>query len=162
MRGGAVLLGLLFAGGLGWLLSKASLVSDPWVTFVGIGTAFVPAVLFGLQMPKRTYEGCQARREARGFYEMMRYRKHYMAWVVDKQPDGLKYEEYLPYAVAFDLIEQWNDAFRDIVKQPPSWYSDPYGGVFVPMMFVSDLRAMTSDFGSAAGTPPRSSGASAR
>jgi uncharacterized membrane protein len=111
-------------------------------------------------MPQRTRYGDQVRRETLGFYEMMRHRKNYMAWVVEKQPDGLKYEEYLPYAVAFDCIEQWSDAFKDIVHEPPRWYHDPYGGAFYPMMFANNLRSMTSELGSAAATPPRSSGAS--
>ncbi|HXH61584.1 MAG TPA: DUF2207 domain-containing protein, partial [Fimbriimonadaceae bacterium] len=160
VRVGAIFGGILLAGLIGFLLSKFSLIQDPIIMALGIGLGLIPAVIFGYQMPKRTYAGTQCRREVNGFYEMMRHRENYMKWVVDTHPDGLKYEEYLPYAVAFDLIEQWNDAFKDIVTEPPSWYNDPYGGTFSTYMFASSLRSMTSDFGSAAATPPRSSGAS--
>jgi uncharacterized membrane protein YgcG len=159
-RAGGIVGGLLLAVFVTFVLSKLSLVLDDWVWLVGGGLALIPAIAFGAHMPMRTAYGTQVRRETLGFYEMMRHRENYMKWVVEKQPDGLKYEEYLPYAVAFDLIEQWNDAFKDIVHEPPSWYHNPYGGPFYAHMFAHDLRSMATDLGSAAATPPRSSGAS--
>lgn len=159
-RAGGVIGGIFLTAFVVFVLSKFSLVLDDWVWIMGGVLSLVPAIGFGLHMPMRTAYGTQVRRETLGFYEMMRHRENYMKWVVEKQPDGLKYEEYLPYAVAFDLIDQWNDAFKDIVHEPPHWYHNPYGGPFYAHMFAHDLRSMSSDFGSASATPPRSSGAS--
>lgn len=159
-RAGGIFLGIAIAVVVTFVLSKFSLVLDDWVWIVGGGLSLIPAFAFGWQMPMRTAYGTQVRRETLGFYEMMRHREHYMKWVVEKQPDGLKYEEYLPYAVAFDLIEEWNDAFKDIVHEPPQWYHDRFGGPFYAGLFAHDLRAMATNLGSAASTPPRSSGAS--
>ena len=156
----AIVAGIFMCAFVAFVLHSLSLAGEVWVAVLGTAIAIVPAASFGWHMPQRTRYGDQVRRETLGFYEMMRHRKNYMAWVVEKQPDGLKYEEYLPYAVAFDCIEQWSDAFKDIVHEPPSWYHDPYGGAFYPMMFANNMRSMTSELGSAAATPPRSSGAS--
>ena len=104
-RGFAIFLGVLLCGLVAVVLAQLSLVADVWVVVVGGALGLAPAVSFGWHMPMRTAYGTQVRRETLGFFEMMRHRENYMAWVVDKQPDGLKYEEYLPYAVAFDLIE---------------------------------------------------------
>ncbi len=160
VRGMAIFGGVVLTAVVAFLLFKISLVADVWVVALGGLVGLIPAVSLGWQMPMRTTYGHQVRQETLGFFEMMRHRENYMKWVVDKQPDGLKYEEYLPYAVAFDCIDQWNDAFADIVHEPPSWYHDPYGGVFMASMFAHDIRSMASDFGSAASTPPRSDGAS--
>lgn len=160
VRAGYIALGLILSAAVAFLLMHASLIAQTWTAVVGALAAMVPSTIFGYHMPKRTYPGTLARRQALGFYEMMRHRENYMAWVEDKHPDGLKYEEYLPYAVAFDLIDQWSDAFKDIVTEPPHWYHDPYGGAFSAHLFAHNMRAMATDFGTAAVTQPRSEGAS--
>ncbi len=38
------------------------------------------------------------------------------------------------------LEDKWADAFRDLYREPPSWYSSPnYRNSFSPNTFVSDL-----------------------
>lgn len=143
-----------------FLLSQLSLIHELPVLIAGAVLGLVPAVWISWHMPMRTRAGSVVRAKVLGFYEMMRHRENYMKWVVDTQPDGLKYEQYLPYAVAFDLIEQWNDAFKDIVREAPSWYVHPHGQAFYLASFGTDLRFMTSELGRTASTPPRSSGAS--
>ncbi|MCH8978994.1 MAG: DUF2207 domain-containing protein [Armatimonadetes bacterium] len=143
-----------------FLLSQLSLIHELPVVIVGALLGLVPALWISWHMPMRKPIGSVVRAKVLGFYEMMRHRENYLKWVVETQPDGLKYEEYLPYAVAFDLIDQWNDAFKDIVREAPSWYVQPHGQAFYLASFGSDLSFMTSELGRSASMPPRSSGAS--
>jgi len=38
----------------------------------------------------------------------------------EKSPE--KFEELLPYAIIFGLEKQWAEEFKDVYKNPPSWY----------------------------------------
>ena len=158
LRGAWIFGGIVLSAAVAFMLGSFSLIHEVWIMVVGGALGIVPAAWLGWHMPRRTLRGAEVRRELLGFFEMMRHRENYMRWVVKTQPDGLKYEEYLPYAVAFDLIEEWNDAFKDIMTEPPSWYHDRYATGFVMMNFTHTLSHITSDLSASAGTPPRSSG----
>ncbi|MCH7903761.1 MAG: DUF2207 domain-containing protein [Armatimonadetes bacterium] len=160
VRSGWILGGFALSGGVAYALFSLSIIQVVPAAIVGGLLGVVPAVWIGWHMPKRTRYGSAARRKVLGFYEMMRHRENYLKWVVETQPDGLKYEQYLAYAVAFDLIEQWNDAFKDILTEPPSWYKHPYGMPFHASLFAAALGHIVSQVGSAASMPLRADGAS--
>ena len=151
--------GLVLSAAVAYALLLLSIIQIMPVAVIGGLLGVIPAVWIGWHMPKRTRYGSAVRRKVLGFYEMMRHRENYLAWVVETQPDELKYEEYLPYAVAFDLIEQWNDAFKDILTEPPSWYKHPYGAHFHAALFAADLGIMFGQIGRAAAYTPRAEGA---
>ncbi|MCW5941015.1 MAG: DUF2207 domain-containing protein [Fimbriimonadaceae bacterium] len=157
------------AGGVA-VLVLMGFVSIAISPFSGVAPAVVGGIVglilviaFGMQMPKRTIEGALAHRRVQGFEEFVRRAKgKELDWAQRRQPDALMFEEYLPHAVAFGLVAQWASAFDGIVTEPPRWYVTPYGygGPFYMHSFASDLNDIGSAVGSAAVTPPRSSGAS--
>lgn len=138
-------------------------IGNPGPAIIGGIVALIPVIAFGLQMPKRTAAGALAHRRVQGFEEFIRRAKgRELDWAQRREPDALMFEEYLPHAVAFGLVDQWASAFDGIVKEPPRWYVTPYGynAPFYMHSFASDLGSIGNSVGAASVTPPRSSGAS--
>src|SRR6202008_614739 len=92
------------------------------------GALLTPAVvsvivlgLFAGIMPARTVEGARAREATLGFKEFLsrveedRYKRMITAPAL--------FEMYLPYAMAFGVEERWANAFKDIYREPPTWYT---------------------------------------
>lgn len=154
--GGAAIVVLAILAG--WL----SPFGDPLPSVVGAATGFLALVPFARLMPKRTAFGAKALAQARGFEEFLRRaRSKEFEWMDKVQPTAALFEEYLPHAVALGLTEQWASAFTEIVREPPHWYVAPMGQTsFNPVFLASDLDVVGRSIGSAATTPPRSSGAS--
>ena len=130
-----------------------------WV--IGVFASFFVVLLFSLLLPRRTQKGADTRCQVAAFENAMRGRKDYLEWVADKKIADAKYEEYLPYAIAFGLVQQWSDTFKDVVSAPPAWYSSPHGQAHWTMnSFTSDFTNATTSLGYAANTPPRTSSSS--
>jgi len=81
------------------------------------------AFLFAFIMPVRTKEGAILREDLLGLKmyikaaEIDRIKFHNAP---AKSPE--KFEELLPYAIIFGLEKEWAAEFKDIYKNPPSWY----------------------------------------
>lgn len=104
-----------------------------------VGTLIVIAI-FAHLMPARTYLGAKKHQEAKAFFEAMRYRGHYMTWVSKTNLDLAKYEEYLPYAVAFGLVKEWSSICGSVLTEMPSFYDSPGMGFdWNTYWFVSSL-----------------------
>ncbi len=75
-----------------------------------------------------TRKGAEAAAKANAFYEYMEHPDKFEQG--DKTPE--KFEEYLPYAIAFGFENTWIGRFRHVPDQPiPTWYYPVYrGGVF--------------------------------
>jgi uncharacterized membrane protein len=71
------------------------------------------------------------------------------------------FERFLPYAMAYGVEKQWSEAFEDICKQPPEWYSGTAPmAAFQAHAFTSDLNRMTAAAAATLASAPRSSGGS--
>jgi hypothetical protein len=116
-------------------------------------------VVFAMLMPARTLQGARTREKVAGLYEAIRGRKHYMEWVADKELVSAKYEEMLPYAMAFGLVSQWADTFREVNVAQPSWYLGPSAD-FNLATFSRDLNIASTSLATAAMTPPRTASSS--
>lgn len=117
--------------------------------------------LFAGLMPRRTMTGAVALQKLRGFEEAMRGRGEYLDWFSKTNLDMAKYEEFLPYAVAFDLVEEWSTICAPVITRNPDWFISPTPGVhFNAMTFSDSLTSATRSFASTAGTPPRTSSSS--
>lgn len=151
---------LVVAVGLVFLGRLVSPMSPIWLSIImGVGSLIMVSPLIG-QMPLRTPKGHRIRQQVLGFRELLQKRAYFMEWMAQKHPTQVEFEEYLPYAVAFDCVEEWTSAFRDIVTAPPNWYQHPTGTVFLLTDFGSDFGAMVGDTARAASTPPAGSAAS--
>jgi uncharacterized membrane protein len=110
--------------------------------------------VFAFLMPARTEQGARTREAALGFkrflerVEAPRYRR------MIKSPR--QFEEFLPYAMAFDCAEQWATAFDDLLTEPPTWYHGHHGA-FRPTSFASDLGTLASTASSTMASSPSSS-----
>lgn len=155
-------------GGLGLAFVTAiilhtffSLGADESSWIIGVILSLFVIGFFSKLIPRRTQKGADIRSQVAGFENAMRGRKDYMEWVADKKIAEAKYEEYLPYAIAFGLVQQWSDTFKEVVTASPSWYSSPYGhDVWSMNTFSNDFSSVTSSIGSASNTPPRTSSSS--
>lgn len=151
--GGAAVLGV---AGFGAFAAFAD--SNPLLGMIMAGAAVASALIlgfFGLIMPARTEKGARTREAALGFRQFLekvespRYRR------MIKSPE--QFEQYLPYAMAFQCQEEWARAFDDILTEPPSWYYGGHGH-FHASSFASDMSTMASTAGTAMASSPSSSG----
>ncbi len=153
--------GLVCVIGAGVVCTLLTPYRNPIPAIVGGVVSAIILGVFSRGMPRRTRQGAIARRELQGFEEFVRRaRSDEIEWMSQKQPDALMFEKYLPHAIAFGLAREWGQRFEGIVTQPPSWYMAPQGYPFRPTYFASDIFTISNSMGSAAATPPRSSGAS--
>lgn len=111
-------------------------------------------------MPRKTREGTLANEELLGFKEFIDKAEKNRIEALAKD-DPTLFDRVLPFALVFGLEEKWADAFKDIYREPPGWYSSPgYTNSFTPRIFAADigrsLGVMNSTFASA----PRKSGGS--
>jgi uncharacterized membrane protein len=154
--GAGIVVGILlfvFGGALGAATGVAHLT---WV-IAAILTAAVICI-FGWFMPARTLSGARTFEKVLGFEQFLgRVESDRLERIV-KTPE--MFEKFLPYAMALHCEKKWVAAFAGITMQPPQWYSGPYGGGFVPYVFVNDLNMMSAQAGSVMASAPRSSSGS--
>jgi uncharacterized membrane protein len=143
-------------GGLTVLsLSRAWIILAPASLVIATVLSVATMGFFALIMPARTVEGARARDAALGFKEFLsrveedRYRK------MITSPE--LFEKYLPYAMAFAVEEKWANAFKDLYKEPPQWYSGG-SGPFNVSSFSSSIGSMSSAAASSMSSSPSGSG----
>tara|TARA_Y100001970_G_scaffold279441_1_gene386807 strand:- start:691 stop:2457 length:1767 start_codon:yes stop_codon:yes gene_type:complete len=79
---------------------------------VGIG--------FSHFMTKRTRKGMLVKEHVEGFKLFLETAdKHRLAW----QEKEHIFEKYLPYAMAFGVVEKWASVFKDLNKEESLWYT---------------------------------------
>lgn len=49
----------------------------------------------------------------------------------------------MPYAIVLKVEKQWAEQFKDIYKQPPSWYEDPSASTFNTLVFINSLHSFS-------------------
>ena len=112
-------------------------------------------LIFAQIMPARTTEGARAREATLGFKEFLarveedRYKR------MITSPE--LFEKYLPYAMAFGVEDRWANAFKDIYREPPQWYSGGTGQ-FNVSSFSNSISSMSQAAASSMSSSPSSSG----
>lgn len=146
----------------GFIATALTPYRSPLPAVVGGVISLIMVGFFAKGMPRRTKQGSIAQANVAGFEEFVRRAKgDEIDWMAAKHPDAALFEKYLPHAIAFGLAREWGARFEGIVTEPPRWYVSPYGyHGFHPMYFSRDIGTISDSIGSAAATPPRSSGAS--
>jgi hypothetical protein len=154
--GGGVALGALIAMAGAAFAARLNMTPLPFVIGGFLTTAIV--ALFGRVMPARTVAGARAYEGTLGFEDFLhRVESDRFARVI-KTPE--MFERFLPYAMAFGVEKKWAGAFRDIVREPPSWYVGGNPAGFNTGGFTTRLGALSSHAASAMSSSPRSSGGS--
>jgi uncharacterized protein (TIGR04222 family) len=153
--------GAIFAGfvtfALGGVMGAKIGFSPLPFMVAGALIALIIAVV-GHLMPARTVPGTRTLEQVLGFEEFLsRVEKENYSRVV-KTPE--MFEKFLPFAMAFGVERTWARAFRNIVHEPPRWYSGGNMSGFDAGSFSARMSALTSSAGSAMSSSPRSSGGS--
>lgn len=117
-------------------------------------------LVFSRYMPRKTKRGSLAYEELLGFREFIeRAEKDRIERLAKDDPT--LFDRVLPFALVFGLEDRWAEAFRDMYREPPSWYSSPhYGDTFTPRIFVSDIGRSLSVMNSSLSSTPKRSGGS--
>lgn len=122
----------------------------------GICIAGVAIAIAGPFMPQRTTKGADALWHAKGFKLFLEKAEKYRLQWQEKQHI---FEQYLPYAMAFGVAQQWSQTFEGIEQAPPSWYAGAPGSQFNSLLLWSSLNNFsTATVRSFA--PPAASGSS--
>ncbi|MGB6875183.1 MAG: DUF2207 domain-containing protein [Candidatus Acidiferrales bacterium] len=158
MHQGYFVAGIVIAFASFWLatpISTALGMSFVTILLSGIFTGVVVAG-FGHFMSARTVDGERELEKVLGFEDFLGRVEKDQIERLEKTPE--MFEKYLPYAMALHVEKKWASTFQDIYRQPPQWYSGPYGGGFQTFLLVNDLNLMSMQTGSALASSPRSAG----
>jgi uncharacterized membrane protein YgcG len=131
---------------------------------VGAGILGIPVVIAGVLlfflaplMPRRTAHGRTMYRRALGF------RRYIETAETERQAFAERrnlFEEYLPYAIVFQAVDKWANAFEGLDDEAnrPSWYSGR--GPFVASTFASNVNDFSESISSVMASTPGGRGGS--
>jgi uncharacterized membrane protein len=135
-------------------LSRGFVLFEPAALVIATVLSFVILVIFAQIMPARTVAGARAREGALGFREFLSRVEEDRFKRMITSPE--LFEKYLPYAMAFGVEDNWANAFKDIYREPPQWYTGT--GRFDSVSFGHSISAMSSAAASSMASSPSSSG----
>lgn len=125
--------------------------------FVGMFLSGIIVFCFSSGMPARTRKGCESLNQCLAFQRFVRKaeKERIKKLVTD---DPTIFGRLLPYAMVLGAADQWAEAFKDLVTEPPNWYT-PAGAYtdFTTYSFISDLGDSTRTMGQALSSAPASS-----
>lgn len=113
---------------------------------------------FSYLMPRKTKKGVKVLADILGLREFILRAERDRLEKMKLYSSGT-FEKILPYAMVFGSADAWADTFKDIYKEPPSWYESPhYRTGFGTSLFVHDLGAGLRTMGSTFISLPKSAG----
>lgn len=107
---------------------------------------------FGLAMTKRTVKGAETLEKIKGLRLYIDTAERYRVKFQEKENI---FEKFLPYAMVFGLADKWAQTFKDIYKEPPSWY-EGYHGTFTTLYFVNSMNSFNNTFSTNISSSPSS------
>ncbi|MEZ0325106.1 MAG: DUF2207 domain-containing protein, partial [Fimbriimonas sp.] len=124
---------------------------QPVFTIMGAAAALLLGFIGIARISDVTPLGQEVRRDLEGLREFItRANEKEMNYMADRDPDQSLFERLLPYAIAFDAVQQWTKAFEGIDLQMPDWYDAPMGNdMFWTYMLLNDLTSFGNDYGDA-------------
>ncbi len=126
-------LALFFAGFI-----FGGFIFHSFLVFLSLIISALISFFFSFFMPKRTKRGTDVCWKILGFKEYLETAEKYRVRFYEK---ANIFEEFLPYAIAFEIAQKWARAFEGIYESPPSWYVGPsYTGRFSPSSFSENLE----------------------
>lgn len=144
---------------LGVLLGILSIILFANFSTAGLLSGIICAVLIviiGFYMPKKTENGRELTRQAKGFKLFMHTAERFRSKWQEEQ--GI-FEKYLPYAIAFGDTKQWSKIFTNLPNtENPSWYHSS-NNVFVPIAFADSMNSFSRSVATSI-AQPQSSGSS--
>ena len=111
---------------------------------VGLALSGIIILIFSAFMGVRTEAGVRALEASLGFKEFLERVEsdRYKRMITSPK----LFEEYLPYAMAFQVEDRWSSAFDDLYKEPPDWYrgSAVRSGAFSATAFSKQMRTLST------------------
>lgn len=140
--------GLVVAGVLAFALLALLGDYSPWVACPGasLAASMIGLMIVGMAMPRKTPQGAE---EAAKWLAFKRYLQS-IEQHSDLQVVKDKFEEFLPYAVAFGLERRLIQQFSAVDAPAPSWW----GPVYMPGRVYPYPAGSLAPGGSSASMPP--------
>ena len=132
------------------------------VSLLGLTAIFAIAasgllfIAFSFIMPRKTIKGAKALVEIKGLEEYIRTAEKDR--IKFQEDQNIFFEKLLPYAMVLGLGEKWAEAFKDIYKKPPDWFSGSDMDSFNTYYLVNRLNNFSTHAQTAFASSPRSSG----
>jgi uncharacterized membrane protein YgcG len=125
---------LLIVGGVCW--AKVT-----WFYFLFIPLIGVVFIVLSFFMPRKTLKGVRLYENILGFKMFLKATSEDRLKVLFSPKDykGL-FEKYLPYAMVFEVEEEWAKQFEGLYDEIPDWYKPLENENF--MTFVSSMKSM--------------------
>lgn len=99
---------------------------------------FLFAFVFN-KMRAKTERGKQIFGELYGFRQFIKLAEvERIKTLLKDDPDY--FEKTMPYAIAFNLLEEWTEKFEGLIDQTPQWYSSSSGTRFTMHSFASSMN----------------------
>lgn len=98
-----------------------------YILLISVFLSGILFLIFAPFMPKRTSKGIEAYWQILGFKEYINTAEKYRLQFQERENI---FEEFLPYAIIFGLVEKWLRAFEGIYRIHPQWYEGSYHGAF--------------------------------
>ncbi len=133
-----------------------------WLGLTGVIAIVLSGALvigFSFIMPRKTLKGAQTLIEIKGLEEYIRTAERDR--IKFQEDQNLFFEKLLPYAMVLGLGEKWAQAFEDLYKNPPAWFSGNDMQNFNTYYLVNRLNNFSNHAKTAFASSPRSSGKSA-
>jgi uncharacterized membrane protein YgcG len=148
--GAGIVIGII---GLVLIFFLAALGKVAWG--IGFLLAGILCVAFAKAMPAKTATGSKMLRQCLGFQRFVELaEKDRIKVLADKDPTI--FGRLLPYAMVLGVADQWADAFKDLMTEPPDWYVGSHYNTFSPRVFVSDLGSGMNTMGNTFASQPKS------
>lgn len=119
---------------------------------------------YSLYFVKRSQKGDEEFKEIKGFRKFIKLaEKSKLEFLIKEDPSY--FDKTLPYAIAFNCVDEWCDKFNGIQMQAPTWYSSnvPFynsSGVWNMSNFSETMSSSLSEMRSVMSSQPSSSGSS--
>lgn len=124
------------------------------------GTLLLGIGLFiiGQYMPKKSLLGLEAYQKLAGYRMFMEtVEQPRLEQLIREDPHY--FDKSLPYAMVFDMADNWSEKFEALNVPPPGWYSSP-SGHFTSAQFMQRFSHATRDIGNTFTSTPSKSGSS--
>lgn len=131
---------------------------NPYWLPLAIATSGITIIVFGIFMTKKTPKGNDLYQQLAGFKEFIqKVDKDRLALFLKE--DEHYFDKVLPFAIVFNVADNWKDKLEGLDVPPPTWYIGNYHG-FNTHLFLNSLNDSMNKMSENFYSSPSSSGSS--
>lgn len=122
------------------------------------GVLGIGLLIIGQYMPKKSLLGMEAYQQLAGYRMFMQtVERPRLEQLIKEDPHY--FDKSLPYAMVFDIADNWSEKFEALHVPPPEWYGSR-SGQFTSAQFMRQFSHATKDIGNTFTSMPSKSGSS--